>query len=520
MNTLCFKTLLQSDVIFSERSATTGGHSTLDYIPGSAILGLCASQLYSELGKDAFKVFHSGHARFGCAYPLDELNHPMMPIPIAWHTEKGKSANKEQKLETASIFNMLFTTEEREKELQIQQPKQIREGYFSLNGSYVKPLSSYRLKTAIDRDKGGRPKEEQFFGYESLDKGSAFYFTIEFDDNVDESIQEKIRNMLTEKPRRIGKSRTAEYGAVTFSVLKGLPVKNAPALNGNYLTVYCLSDIALRDEQTGVPTLIPESHHFHLDKVMGPCDFLPEKSFIRTRTYSPYNRTWQTHDLERNVICKGSILSFFAKQDAIKMNLIALQEEIECGVGCYRQDGLGKVLINPPFLADWQFRPDDTQSPLLELNTMPQADDPLDNSLISWLTANHAFSELDEKAGNKVEEWIVPLISGVKKLKTKAPGKSQWSQLRTIAIQSASISDFKQLLFDSDKALCTRGVTRKKWDERSFYQPAGQKISFSDFIKDYVLIEGSSQTDQVYYTRQLVYRLGSRLQHVMNQEGL
>ena len=39
MNILHFRADLKADVIFSERSATTGGHTTLDYIPGAALLG-------------------------------------------------------------------------------------------------------------------------------------------------------------------------------------------------------------------------------------------------------------------------------------------------------------------------------------------------------------------------------------------------------------------------------------------------------------------------------------------------
>lgn len=518
MKTIHLKARLRSDVIFSERSATTGGHEALDYIPGAAILGLCASRLYSAFGADAFTVFHSGQVRFGNGYPLDGENNPTIPTPLSWHIEKGKSAADNGRLLTDNICNMIFMTDEMDEKWRRNniQPKQVREGYFSMNASCVKPLSSYRLKTAIERTAGGRPKGKQLFGYESLNKGTAYYFSIECDDAVGQDVLDKIINILIEKPLRIGKSRTAEYGAVKFTQLQDIPINNSPVPNGRNLIVYCLSDVALRDSATATPTLTPKAVHFHRDSF----EFAPKQSFIRSRSYSPFNGTWRTHDLERHVICKGSIISFTAPREMTQSELLELQNTLSCGVGMYRQDGLGKVLINPAFLSGWAFVPVNANQPVVEINTVAPQTSTANTELIAWLDENTKYEGLEKKAGDQVEAWLIQIMAGVKKLKTKAPGKSQWGQLRTIALQAENKKQFEDLLLTGDKALCTTGVTSKKWAEKFYYEPSGRKISFMDFIKNIVLTAGNELTDPLFYTRQLLYRLGSRMPHAMNQEGL
>ena len=42
---------LQDDLVISASSATTGGHESLDYLPGSLLFGVAASRLYAELKK-------------------------------------------------------------------------------------------------------------------------------------------------------------------------------------------------------------------------------------------------------------------------------------------------------------------------------------------------------------------------------------------------------------------------------------------------------------------------------------
>lgn len=523
MNTIHFKAVLQSDVIFSERSATTGGHVTLNYIPGAAILGLCAGHLYEELGDDASYVFHSGHVRFGNGYPIYSQNYPTIPIPLAWHTEKGERAYSDDgKLEIQNIRNMLHFTANKEKEWQKKQPKQIREGYFALNGYYMEPLTFYRIKTAIDRDKGGRPEESALFGYESLAADTTYYFSIDFDDEVKQNVQKRIKEVLTEKLHRIGKSRKAEYGMVVITEVKDITAGNDPVPNDKNISIYCLSDIALRNPSTGSPSMVPLPSHFHVDD---SCLFMPENSFIRTRKYSPFNRTRKSHDLERQVICKGSVITFCRPQSLSKDDLVVLQKKLNCGVGMYRQDGFGKVFVNPAFLSGWQFVPVNHLEALADVkpavNKTDFSNEQETNKLICWLQDQDEYSNMEKTAIEQVEKWVSPLIEeGIKKLKSKAPGKSQWGQLRDVAIKAKEYEDFERLLLTGVKAVCASGVSKRKWEEKFYFKDVNKRISFSEFIKDQVLKSGEKKQDKLFFTRQLLYRLGNRMPHAMNQEEL
>ena len=81
---------LRDDCVFSERSATEGGHRGLDYIPGAALLGAAAARLYAGLpATDTFTLFHSGQVQYGNGLPLGIGDERSWPVPLCWHRVKG-----------------------------------------------------------------------------------------------------------------------------------------------------------------------------------------------------------------------------------------------------------------------------------------------------------------------------------------------------------------------------------------------------------------------------------------------
>ena len=74
---------LTSDVIFSASGATTGGHDSLDYLPGSALLG-------AAVGKHGFEadLFLSGKVRFGDGLPLFSDGRIGWPMPLNFNCHK------------------------------------------------------------------------------------------------------------------------------------------------------------------------------------------------------------------------------------------------------------------------------------------------------------------------------------------------------------------------------------------------------------------------------------------------
>ena len=533
MKTAYFALKLETDVVFSKSSATEGGHSSLNYIPGAALLGYCASQIYNDLNLDAFNVFHSGKVKFSNAYPLSSDNNTTIPVPFSWHRPKNSDFHEKDVLLVNNIYNLIHDSKDIDKSQREKgiQPKQIREGFFSINGKYTSPPSRYRIKTAIDRDKGGRSKDEQLFGYESLFAGSKWYFSITFDDTISPEIIKMIIDLFSDSGFRLGRSRAAEYGQVKTQFINDTKMLDSnPILIDDLIIVYCLSDLALQNKSTGCLTLIPQEQYFKFDEI--GVEFLPEKSFIRHRTYSPFNAKRKSYDLERQVIQKGSVICFIAKNTALNPEqLISIQKNLRQGVGLYQQDGLGQVLINPHFLEKERFYPENDSISLKVSKELDVANDEQDNSfLIGWLTEKSIERELEIRINQQMEKWTKLLTDAISKDRNNAPGKSQWSLLRTISINSRDIDDLRNRLFDKESGLCKSGVSSEKWDRHLNFE--NNESSYSEFLNNIVIDKFPAEITQELkdctfdperlfklIVQKAVFMLGRQIPHSLNQRG-
>jgi hypothetical protein len=392
------------------------------------------------------------------------------------------------------------------------QSKQLREGFFSLEGSYFKPETAFRLKTAVNRDAGGRAANEKLFGYESLKAGSLWYFSVDFDDD---NIKNKIKDAL-EKSTRIGKSRSAEYGKVKITPIIYEP-KDDFSVTSEFLVIYCLSDLALRDKN-GMPTLTPDSYHFNLE---GKVDFVLEKSFIRTRTYSPYNNHRKANDLERQVICRGSVITF---KITTEINFDELKNQLTGGIGDYRYDGLGKVMINPSFLKKDKpdFKSENDIPFILPVVEKTDTEEDFNPGLMDWLDKKWEEYIVDKEAIKQVETWV-EIIKDVK----DKPSNSQWRQLINIAMKD-NYANIWDALFEVGKnkqgknigkGLCNSGVTQKAWDKNFYYK--NKNISFRKFIEEVVVVKNRDDNitkAELQNIKKKLYLLGKRLPHVLNQQ--
>lgn len=514
MKSRYYKLALKSDFSFSKNAKTQGAHSCLPYIPGGVFLGVCAQKIYADIGEDSFAVFHSGAVRFGNAYPLYGEGHPSCPIPLSWHVPKSEKHydNMQNRLLTGNIYNLVSLSEETMRSWNKEgiQPKQIREGYFSASGGCVHPDMTYRLKTAIDRQKGGRSADSQLFGYESLNPGSSWYFTIDSDSHISDELLNLIDRALTEEPLHIGKSRTAEYGFAEVQRVDA-PSVEYKQFEGRYIIIYCLSDIALRDKETGALTLSPKSEHFGIDNA----EFIAGKSFLRTHTYAPFNGKRRRCDIERQVISKGSVIAFKPSKEMSLSETASLQQRLNLGIGMYLCDGLGKAWVNPDFLAAEKisFSENAGAKPFAVALAAGTHSAALPE-IVSWLNARKKQVSLDKEALELSDKWAKTIAMRVKKLKEKAPGKTQWSSLRFIAVKSNDLNDLKKMLFDTNKGLCAHGVTKKKWDEEIRYEDSW--LTFSSFIETVVI----GKCPNFELVQKVLYLLGSKIPQLLNQDGV
>ncbi len=443
-------TLLE-DGIFSERAASEGGHRSLDYIPGITLLGACASKIYQQLGSAAFDVFHSGKVRFGNAYPLSISGEKSLPVPFAWHGVKGRESSQlvdiqRHRLIAGNILNLAKTAMPKGK-----QPKQLRQGYITDALELIQPETSLRMKTAINPETATAAKS-QLFGYQAIQAGQCFSAYLDFDidldsdndDNkpagIDQNSIDRVLDALSGE-LFLGRSRTAQYGAVKceISEQESSSEQHQPVAiaSDTEITLWFLSDCALLD-QYGVPVTAATLKIPGLESAT----ILWDKSQLRFRRYSPYNSKRRKFDLERQVIEKGSVLSLKPGEELS----VQQQNELQRGIGIYREAGLGQIAIQHPLL--------ETEKPVALAEIKPsraQSPDMPRDSLARFLSQLHQSS----KASRKDREYAEQKAQELKKLYQRAyayaavdfkldlgPSASQWSRI---------VEAGKQYQFEKDK---------------------------------------------------------------------
>ncbi|MGM9745885.1 MAG: hypothetical protein ACI30H_02865 [Paludibacteraceae bacterium] len=451
MKTLKFKCTLLSDVILNQKAATEGPNKTLDFIPGSCFLGIVASK-YAEFEKDgkAMEIFHSGKVRFGDAHPSNGVRG--LKIPASMFYPKLKKASEELYIHHA-VPNLDSD------DMKNEQLKQCRDGFYIFVGNEAKEIkteTNFAIKSAYDREKR-RSKDNEMYGYESLQKGLELYFEVQV---KNEDLEKEIKDALVGK-KRVGRSRTAQYGLVEITENDYSDVKCDKSENG-IITVYADGRLIFLDEFS-LPTFQPSAEQLGLPK---DAEILWDKSQIRTFQYAPWNYKRQCSDADRCGIEKGSV--FVVKvPDPVKLNL-KLQY-----VGSYNNEGFGKVIYNPCFLeaekdtgkALVTIIPDknnDTDVILDEDKRKEKVKKEIEvlnkgGNLLKFLAGQKEKAEIDNDIYTKVNHWV-------NDNKTAFQGKekfaSQWGAIRGIAMATKDDSKIRENVI----TYISHGVKSSDWD--------------------------------------------------------
>lgn len=426
---------LLQPLVISQDAASAGAHHSLDYIPGSNLLGIAASRLYGELdSKNAFALFHSGRVRFGDGLPLS--GHDVaLPVPLSWHVFKGESPTTDP---AANGSDKYFDSEKifdaSRAEAGNRQPEQLRSGYVDPDGRQIQPAMEQTLKTAIDAATG-TAATSQLFGYEALSAGQHYHCILQADDEVDDALWQRLLDVL-QGPARIGRSRSAQFGQVLISRADTAPVafQFDPITADRQLTLWLTSDLLLLDQ--GQPCLTPRPQLLGL-----PADskWLAERSFIRSRRYSSYNGYRRHYDPERQVICRGSILRYQlpASHDP------ALAEKLSRGLGRRQELGLGRLVVNPRLLA--QAHPHFAERKHRSNKTDSTTHIPFPNTRLARLLKRRADEMKQSRNVTETSEYIyLNLCAEIGKARSyhgllvgtplpSVPQRSQWGRLRQLA---------------------------------------------------------------------------------------
>ena len=448
MRELRFEIAFKSAVILQASSNTQGKMSSLDFIPGSAFLGMAASR-YDDFS-DPFKIFHSGTVKFCDAAPIKD-GKEFFKIPLSYFREK---------LDSGKIYNHhLLSDSEFEKFTQL---KQMRSGYINDEKKQLSLDQDFSQKSAYDKSKR-RSKDKEMYGYEAFRAGMKWRFSVKFDPSVSEKDIVLAKETL-ERSTRLGKSKSAEYGAVEIKFIG----ENTDEIQTftppeGYTFIYAKSRLALIDENGN-----PSYDVKYILPNLGANNVDYGKTQIRISNFAPYNGARATKDYERACINKGSVI-------ALK-NLSAEQiTALKNGVGAYLSEGFGEVLINPWFLNGGSVKegPIRFQAEVEAKRSVEKM--PIQSDLAEFLKQKQTAKDQALEIAERVADFIESHKDKFSKI-----SKSQWGAIRSICRDVAtndSVLDDKEAkisnqtteekdenIADQVSKFIRNGVRKANWD--------------------------------------------------------
>ncbi|MEZ5038501.1 MAG: hypothetical protein R2828_01355 [Saprospiraceae bacterium] len=455
MERLTFNCTLLTDLVLSARAATEGFNLSLDYIPGVKFLGLVASQHYKlEKSQQTLDLFHNGKVRFGDAHPLIKGERALR-VPAAWAYPKIGGL-------TESLYLYHNLTDDFVKTLTQQgiQLKQARGHYFTEGGCLGKVEQNFSIKSAYDGEKY-RAKDSQMFGYFALKRGSKWQFHVD----IDVIAYKDLLIKALSGQRRIGRSTSAEYGLVDIQHVPS-PKQSTRSIPAGRVYLYAMSNLAFVDD-FGNSILEPTPKQLLL-----PADsyIVWEHSQIRSRLYQTWNKKRSNRNADRQIIEKGSVIAVELSKE-IESNLF------QHGVGAYRSEGFGEILVNPSFLIS---KTEQVKGLKLKKNEEREQVMPLAPKQSKGTKDDLLLGFLAKKMGQEDRMWrtdqIVNAFIANNKEVFSGVTASQWGQVRNIAKKANNLSVLKKLLFDEKIGFFKYGQSEKTWRKK------GRAILIEKFI--------------------------------------
>lgn len=478
MKTKNFLCTLITDVIINQSSATEGSQKTLDFIPGSNFLGI-ASNIYSTLSpKATAAIFHNNKVRFGDGHPAicsDGKWRRSLRIPASFFCPKLESEHP-----IFYVHHRIPTNRLKSEEIRNKQLKQCRSGFYVFQTErkifdIVNIDKSFALKSAYSPNKR-RAEDSKMYGYQSIDKDMHFCFSITYDESM-EPVNEII-NFLEDGEKRIGRSRTAQYGLVKIKELEDSQFFHesySTQTNEHLVIVYSDSRLIFFD-QYGLPTFTPQSSDFNIE---GTIDW--KMSQIRTFQYSPWNNKRGARDADRCGIEKGSVI-------VIRTSSVVRLDMLPQYVGAFQNEGFGKIICNPEFLiadnngiliykniqkeySNMDELEKSEKERCAKINTARKKLLETEDSLLKYLHSQFRIEKQNDYIYLKVANFI---NEAAKYRFDRESFASQWGTIRSIAMRQKD----EQQLSDDILNYISSGISANKWNE------SGRKKALIQFMDD------------------------------------
>lgn len=410
---------LLTDVCVSNANHTLGDPETHDCIPGRSLWGAVATLAYrSGMSEaEAFRLFHQGRVRFLNAVPVAK-DQRSYPTPMAWQQPKMPKEGEENKYANFALSSV------REKHKD-EQFKPAKGGWITAAGQQTKVETTYSLRTAVDSS--GKAREGLLYGLPAIRAGTRMWGALV----GDEADLEKLAGMILNRELRLGRSRNSELGLVRLT-RRQKPIGKLASGQGkaNVVSFLCVSRCVFRDQNRGVPTLLPSPQMLGL-----PDSWIFEEasSTLRSARVVHFNSKRQRPEVERIAIERGSVLTFAG---SAPVDLDELAERLAAGVGEFTGQGYGEVLIAPNWLTQPETRVQNTEKQLPKQHT---AHEPKDD-LFRWAETQSQLREKRESLFKEAQESAGEL---------RAIPPAQWGVIRRKAREASYLrADGKQLRKD------------------------------------------------------------------------
>jgi len=345
-------------LVISKFSGSETSHATLDYVPGSALLGALATVAIDN-GTPADstefrRAFLLGDVSFGDANPTVD-GKPSVPAPRSWATVKGQE--RFQQGSRSNIFDMAALWRKHHTERQIGHEAQtkevakrfdmdeeqartakledIREGHVG-GQSYIRLDHQVYTHTAIDADKRSA-KEGQLFSYDAIPGKTQFVTQIR---STDKGLLEWLSKLINEmKVIRVGRSRSTGFGRVEASAgeVESLSL-DAPSHTDAPQILTLHSDLVLPHGCNGLKEVLDGFHGLTGCKVVS--------AWSQTRGVQAFHGKWGMPKNNTPAIVRGSVFLLTVDADGFK----ALADLCATGLGLRTQEGFGRFSLNHPEL--------------------------------------------------------------------------------------------------------------------------------------------------------------------------
>lgn len=330
---------LLSPVILSSFGEDTNLTGTLDYVPGTSILGMFATKYIKQArleephSDDNFYSWYlNGDLIFTNAYlsvkdEYGELN--LLPTPLCIKKLKA----------TGEVVNTFLKSPD-EQVISLAP-------YSHIQGNIIKTKEAEkRISFHHARERlTGHTKDDAIFNYEALLPGQIFKGKISGDPEILKVFKETFRGKFF---GRLGKSRNTEYGRVEIELSEeeSSTIDEKNLEEQERITITFVSPCVLLN-QNGFPEPTLYRLESYLENIWRKDSFKIENASLKRTTVENYFAVWKMKRPLKTAIQAGSTIMICFKEDMpyeeIKKGLWRLEKQ---GIGERRGEGFGQVKIN------------------------------------------------------------------------------------------------------------------------------------------------------------------------------